>query len=179
MLSKSQYAQWLHHEIDRITQHNKAVEIGWQLRYEKFYTREEHQQAGPTKEISVYFTRQQHEELKHFCPICNPKPQKTRSYLVTFTHDPVKCTKEQWRAGLAKQLTRATLPKGQWAIEHPDTNIHCHVFVPNTTKTICHTNFNSFKSKYGNVDVRTVNQDNGVEAYIGKESEIKSFDNTT
>lgn len=117
------------------------------------------------------------------CPEClkqigQIKPGNAREYLVTFTRNPnSKYTVEQWRQAVLKQLKRHVFIKGDYAFEHEDTNIHCHAYV--TSKGIHKTNFESFAHNYGHVDIKTVKQDNGIHAYIGKENEIKSFVNVS
>lgn len=94
-----------------------------------------------------------------------------KKYLVTFTFDPKKDnTKEQFKAGVLKQLSRAW-DHVQYAFEHEDSNIHCHSVIT-TTHRITAKNFDSHQRKYGHVDVRLVKIDNGLAEYISKESPV-------
>lgn len=95
-----------------------------------------------------------------------------KKYLVTFTYDPKKGnTPEQFKTAVVKQLNRAW-DNVKYAFEHEDTNIHCHAIIEYAKTGINKTNFDSHIRKYGNVDVRLISRDNGLEEYISKENPI-------
>jgi len=91
-------------------------------------------------------------------------------YLITFTHNQTT-DKALFRAAVIKQLNRSIFLQVRFAEEHKDTNYHLHAIC--TSKfNLNKDNFKSHARKYGHVDVRHVTQDNGLDEYISKESEI-------
>lgn len=114
------------------------------------------------------------------CPKCFPPPKPQAGYyFLTFTRDPKKCTVEEWKKGMARTLKHKSLGKGKYAYEHEDTNIHCHVYAQ-CEQTPSPAKFESFTKRYGLIHCsKKINVDNGIEAYIGKENEVFSYDNVT
>lgn len=128
-----------------------------------------------------------HEDLIGFhckyllkCPKCFPPPKPQAGYyFLTFTRDPKKCTVEEWKKGMARTLKHKSLGKGKYAYEHEDTNIHCHVYAQ-CEQTPSPAKFESFTKRYGLIHCsKKIHVDNGIEAYIGKENEVFSYDNVT
>lgn len=94
--------------------------------------------------------------------------QKSLVYLLTFTSNE-KLPKESFKHAVVKQLEREIFSKVKYVFEHEDTNIHCHAYVT-ATHTINKDNFKSHIRKFGNMDIKHVKTDNGIEEYISKEN---------
>lgn len=92
-------------------------------------------------------------------------------YILTFTRNPnSRKNLKQWYERILKELKRKTYKCNALAIEHPDSNIHCHAII-DSSKPISHTLFEVFKRDYGNIDLKRINIDNGVTDYIAKETD--------
>lgn len=94
--------------------------------------------------------------------------QKSLVYLLTFTSNE-KLPKESFKHAVIKQLEREIFSKVKYVFEHEDTNIHCHAYVT-ATHTLNKDNFKSHIRKYGNMDLRHIKTDNGIDEYISKEN---------
>ncbi len=94
--------------------------------------------------------------------------QKSLVYFLTFTSNE-KLPKESFKHAVVKQLEREIFSKVKYVFEHEDTNIHCHAYVT-ATHTINKDNFKSHIRKFGNMDIKHVKTDNGIEEYISKEN---------
>lgn len=103
------------------------------------------------------------------------KQYKSRKYLITFTYNPNSgYTKESFKQAVIKQLNRKTIEEAHYAFEHEETNIHCHALVT-STHPLSKANFHSHSRKYGNIDLKSVQNDNGIIDYISKETSIFSI----
>ncbi len=91
-------------------------------------------------------------------------------YIVTFTYNPnSRYDKIQWLRRVNKEIHRYyVLDSSRFALEHIDTNIHCHA-VTECSKPIAKSLYNVFNRDYGFVDIRRINVDNDPIAYIEKE----------
>lgn len=74
-----------------------------------------------------------------------------------------------------KQLNREIFTSVQYAIEHPDDNIHFHSICESVHDlTVAH--FKSHIRKFGNIKIQRVIHDNGLLEYISKESEVMKIE---
>ncbi len=91
-------------------------------------------------------------------------------YIVTFTYNPnSRYDKLEWLRRVNKEVHRYyVLDSSRFALEHMDTNIHCHA-VMETSKRISKVLFKIFNRDYGYVDLRRINVDNDPINYIEKE----------
>lgn len=93
----------------------------------------------------------------------------TQSYLVTFSYNPnSRYDKIKWLKRIEKEIHKRFITNCVYAIEHIDTNIHCHVAM-DTNKPISIREFKVFARDYGYVDIRRIKTDNGVADYFVKE----------
>lgn len=125
-------------------------------------------------------------EFEHLCYGCFLTYYKASArkkvngmlYLMTFTRNPnSRYSKESWLERVKKELSKNFIEEFAAALEHKDTNIHCHACVK-TTKLITKREFKVFIRDYGFVDLRRVNDDNGVVPYISKdlpEGEVPAY----
>lgn len=94
---------------------------------------------------------------------------KDTTYLLTFTRNPnSRYDPTQWLRRIDKELGKSFITESLSTLEHIDTNIHCHTVIQ-TTHPITKTRFAVFNRDYGYVDLKRINTDNGVQAYIEKE----------
>lgn len=90
-------------------------------------------------------------------------------YLITFTRNPnSRFSLEEWLKRIKKEVLRKCFSEQYCSLEHPESNIHIHAIV-SSNKPISKSLFYVFNDRYGFVDVRRINVDNGVLDYIEKE----------
>lgn len=105
-----------------------------------------------------------------------PKPDKSARYHLTFTHNASSCDKPTWFKRLSKIVTSTMWLTWAGAIEHIDSNIHCHMYVTVKYPNLSDSKFKSWNTlKTGKIHYQKVKTDNGITEYISKEN--KSFDN--
>lgn len=107
------------------------------------------------------------------CKRCQTGPKEPRvyRYLITFTLDPAKTAPPSFEGIIQSQLDRKPMATAIYAIEHVETNMHAHAYVT-STRGYTPQDFDSYRKRYGFVDVKLVKSDNGVAAYLGKENQV-------
>jgi len=89
-------------------------------------------------------------------------------YFITYTLDPQKArTHEQWIARLKIEMSRKFVRSFKMVIENRDTNKHAHAYVRTNTLVKKGSDFHTYNKYFGMVDVRKVENDNGVDDYLG------------
>lgn len=116
------------------------------------------------------FQTNKHKMDAFYKAILKKPRQKSLIYFITFTSNN-KVSVEAFKYGIVKQLEREIFSKVKYSFEHEDTNIHCHAYVT-ATHTINKDNFKSTIRKYGNMDIKHIKVDNGIEEYMSKENEV-------
>lgn len=110
------------------------------------------------------------------CTKCTPNLRLqtlSKRYLLTFTTRPdARDSIDAFQKAVEHQLSRAAFLSASYSIEHPETNLHAHAIVHSNRYLQGNKDFAVFTKHYGHVDVKAIRIDNGVEAYIGKESPI-------
>lgn len=88
-------------------------------------------------------------------------------YFVTFTVDPKKgVTEDLWVTRLATEMRRKFVKSFQLVIENRETNMHAHASVI-TNKHLKRADFHTYEKFFGHVDLRKVENDRGVDEYLG------------
>lgn len=104
------------------------------------------------------------------------KPKPVHLYAMHCTHGPLLCSKQDWLVGLRKMLhtqKAGTIVGG--AIEHVDTNIHCHVLVK-TTYRLGKTTMATFEKNCGYIKYDLSSGDHGFTTeYMQKEYAFRSL----
>lgn len=92
-------------------------------------------------------------------------------YLITFTRDPNKQIVAKWIERVRFELGRKFIQSFKATMEHVDTNIHIHALIE-SNKYLKKDDFKCFINNYGNIDLKKVVSNNGIEQYLSKENDM-------
>lgn len=93
--------------------------------------------------------------------------QARHRYFITFTLAPDKgVTVEEFTNRLRFELARKYVLSFRGCIENRDSNIHAHVMLDTDVHLKKTKQFSTWTKKYGFVDLKKINYDNGIEQYF-------------
>lgn len=173
-------------EVTRIRHeaiHKECVDLFKEFSdFDEKYNRPEFTRAPPVSDKLHAFMRDVwcplHSTITN-CSVCVPKPPKVTggSFFITFTRRTAEgCPNLIFRSQVLQQLHRTIITDGSYVFEHPESNYHCHALV-NSRYDIGKSHFKSFIKNVGNIDIKRVQKDNGIQSYLEKEGEVHNFSN--